>query len=76
VRRDHDYTQNKGQGLKGAKIVTVRSTRGRDGPMHPVDPDTIEVFDPCGWDQDPEHPDNKGREDVRVICNPNHEALH
>lgn len=62
-------TQNKGTGLNGAKIVTVRSTTPSDGPVYPVDANTIEVFDPCGWDQDPEHPDNKGRADVRNTCN-------
>ena len=60
-------TQNKGTGLNGAKIVTVRSTTPGDAPKAPVDEKTIEVFDPCGWDQDPEHPDNKGRADVRII---------
>jgi hypothetical protein len=59
-------TQNKGQGLNGAKVVTVRSTTPRDGPVYPADPNSIEVFDPCGWDSDPEHPDNKGRADVCV----------
>jgi hypothetical protein len=53
----HD-TNNKGTQLDGAHIVTVKSGTKIKDPIAPAIPSTIEVFDPCGWDMDPENPAN------------------
>jgi hypothetical protein len=38
--------------------VDVKSTTKQSVPIAPAIPDTIQIFDPCGWDLDPNHPNN------------------
>jgi hypothetical protein len=44
--------------LKGARIVTVKSTITFREAMAPAKPDTIVVFDPCGTEQSDKNPEN------------------